>query len=117
MPAVTDYNSQKAKAIQGGRDLIGDSDMRAANASVGRPRDAWVFSYYDLADITGKSVNAIQQSKNRPGGFDPEDLLSLAFWLVRNAPPELKVQFMQHATSIHTDVVPVNARRRKTTRR
>lgn len=79
--------------------------------AVGRPASSWTFNYHDLAKITGKSVNAIQASKRRPGGFDENDILSVALWIARNAPAETKLQFLRHCTEI--EVLDAAKRKRR----
>ena len=86
--------------------------MNAAKRDVGRPPIAWTFNYHDLSKATGKSVNSIQASKRRPGGFDPEDILSVALWIARNAPAETKLAFLRHITEIEV-VAETHPRRRK----
>lgn len=66
----------------------------------GRPTLEWTYTYQDLCRITGKSLNTVQASKRRPGGFDPSDLLSVFYWLCRNATDDIKIQAMQHMASI-----------------
>lgn len=83
-----------------------------AKKSVGRPPVAWSFNYHDLSRVTGKSVNSIQASKRRPGGFDPEDILSVALWIARNAQAETKLAFLRHITEIEV-VAETHPRRRK----
>lgn len=80
---------------------------------MGRPVLTWEFSYRDLEKVTGKSANAIQASRRRPGGFNPEDLASLVLWVARNAPPEFKVEILKHASSIP---VIVDAKKRRKTK-
>lgn len=39
------------------------------HASPGRPILEWTYTYQDLCHLTGKSLNTVQASKRRPGGF------------------------------------------------
>lgn len=68
-----------------------------AKKAKGRPPIQWTFNYEDLARLSDKSVPTIQRSKNRPGGFDPENLESVLLWLARNARPDLKQKIVQAA--------------------
>lgn len=83
-----------------------------AKKSVGRPEFAWTFNYHDLARISGKSINSIQASRRRPGGFDPDDLLSVALWIARNAPSDTKMLFLKHLTEIPI-VIETHPRKKK----
>lgn len=80
---------------------------------MGKPRTEWTFTYYDFARVVNKSVNAIQQSKRHPGGFDPTDLESIIFWAVRNMEPEKKAKVIMHASSIYTDVADPTPKRKR----
>ena len=88
--------------------------MSEDKRTVGRPIMTWEYSYHDLAKATGKTVNSIQASRRRPGGFNPENLVSLVLWVCRNAPPELKRDILTHASSIQ---VVVDNKSRRTGRR
>lgn len=80
---------------------------------VGRPPSTWTFNYEDLSKISGKTVNTIQRSRSRPGGFDPDDFISVVAWCVRNAVPELKSYFLAHAANIYIDEQPKVPRAKK----
>jgi hypothetical protein len=84
----------------------------AKHETVGRPISEWTFNYADLARISGKTLNTIQASKRRPGGFDPDDLLSVFLWLSRNATADIKWQVMQHMVSIPV-VIDTKPRKKK----
>ena len=78
----------------------------------GRPHSEWTFNYEDLCRITGKKLNTVQASKRRPGGFDPDDLLSIVFWCGRNMKPEYKLQMLRLLTEIPL-AVDMKPRRKK----
>jgi len=84
--------------------------MTKEKQHAGRPILSWTFTYEDLARVTEKSVNSIQASRRRPGGFNPESLESLVLWIARNAPPDFKVEILKHASSIP---ILVDAKKRR----
>ena len=89
--------------------------MAKEKQTAGRPIMSWTFTYEDLARVVDKSVNSIQASRRRAGGFNPDSLESLVLWIARNAPPDFKVEILKHASSI--PLIVDAKKRRKTAKR
>ena len=60
---------------------------------MGRPEKQFSFSYSKIADITGKTTNAVVQAVNR-GDFDPNDLHSMMCYAIKHARPAFKKRYV-----------------------
>ena len=76
----------------------------------GRPVMQWTFTYQDLCDLTGMSLNTVQTHRKR-NNFDPDNLESVLVWLARNAKPELKARMFMYMTTTRGIEKPGERRR------
>ena len=64
-----------------------------------RPPKVWTYTYHDLAKLTDRRINTIQQAASRgktgrAPGFDPDDFRSVVLWIFRNSTDELRLDMM-----------------------
>ena len=68
---------------------------------MGRPPEAWTYTYKDIEKLVDNAnINMIHQAKSR-GYFDPTDLKSMIFWIVRHAKPVIKREMLEYIMATH----------------
>lgn len=64
--------------------------------TTGRPRLEWTYNQFTLAEITGFSVNSIEQHRARKK-FNPNSLESVLIWAARYARDDLRWKMIESA--------------------